>query len=203
MHDDSPPHDSSMGSLTRRAATKAVSLGALAALAGCLGGGSNAEPTPEPVDLSGGKEDDQGGMVIGLHAGPNGQIFYRDNAPEGHDNPAWFHTLSMGLFPYYFEHREQGWEATAVYVTDYSTVDYELSTEGGDTFISTHTGADTFGDATEMTYVVESEVLGGMGTDLIPFSSDADADEFVAEHGGETVVFDDVTPEWLRGYMRS
>ncbi|ELZ88584.1 nitrous oxide reductase accessory protein NosL [Haloferax sulfurifontis] len=203
MHDDSPPGDSPPVALTRRAATKAASLGALAALAGCLGGGSRRERVPDPVDLSGGKEDDRGGMVIGLHAGPNGQIFYRDNAPEGRDNPAWFHTLGMGLFPYHFERRELGWEATAVYVTDYSTVDYELSTEDGDTFISTHTAADTFGDAAEMAYVVGSEVLGGMGRDLIPFSSDADADGFVAEHGGELVSFDDVTPEWLRGYMRS
>ncbi|AFK21421.2 nitrous oxide reductase accessory protein NosL (plasmid) [Haloferax mediterranei ATCC 33500] len=201
MPDDIRPGDQSADLLTRRAATKAFSLGTLATLAGCLG--TSSETKPDPVDLSGQKEDDQGGMVIGLHAGPNGQIFYRDSSPEGHDNPAWFHTLSMGMFPYYFEHQQQGWEATAIYVTDYSVVEYELTEEEGDTFISTHTGADTFGNAREMTYVVGSEVLGGMGKDLIPFSSSADADAFIDEHGGSTVTFDDVTSSWLSGYMRS
>ncbi|ELZ97953.1 NosL [Haloferax mucosum ATCC BAA-1512] len=203
MYDDTRSGDESTDLLTRRTATKALSVGALAALAGCIGTTSESESKPDPIDLSGGKEDDQGGMVIGLHAGPNGQIFYRDESPDDHDNPAWFHTLSMGLFPYYFEHEQMGWETEAIYVTDYSVVEYELTTEDGDTFISTHTDADTFGDATEMTYVVDSEVLGGMGKDLIPFSSSSDADDFAEEHGGSTVVFDDVTSSWLSGYMRS
>ncbi|WP_396613441.1 nitrous oxide reductase accessory protein NosL (plasmid) [Haloferax sp. S1W] len=187
--------------LTRRTVTKAASLGVVAALAGCLSGDESATK-PEPIDLSGGKQDDQGGMVIGVHAGPNGQIFYRDNSPEGHDNPAWFHTLSMGLFPYYFDHKRQGWEAVAIYVTDYSTVEYELRTDEGTTFISTHTDADTFGDAEKMTYVVDSEVHGGMGPDLIPFSNGDDASSFVKEHGGTTVGFDDITREWITGYLK-
>ncbi|WP_411969066.1 nitrous oxide reductase accessory protein NosL [Haloferax sp. YSSS75] len=188
-------------SLTRRTAVKTVVGGLTAAVAGCMDGGT--ESKPDPIDLSGGKEDDQGGMIIGNHAGPNGQIFYRDESPAGHDNPAWFHTLSMGLFPYYFDKRRQGWEAVAIYVTDYSSVDYELHEESGKTYVSTYTAADTFGDAYEMTYVVESDVDGGMGPDLLPFSERAGADSFVAEYGGSTVEFDDVTSEWLAGYLRS
>ncbi|MFC7205443.1 nitrous oxide reductase accessory protein NosL [Haloferax namakaokahaiae] len=201
------PHDPSDESspapmATRRSFTTALSGTALAALAGCIGT-RQSESVPDPIDLGGEKTDDQGGMVIGLHAGPNGQIFYRDNAPKGHGNPAWFHTLSMGLFPYYFEHERMGWTAEVVYVTDYSTVDYELTEEDGRLSISTHTAAETFGDATMMTYVVDSEVLGGMGAELIPFSDTADAEAFASEHEGDTVEFDDVTPEWLDGYMRS
>ena len=188
-------------SVTRRTALVTAVGGVTAVLAGCTGG--TTEQHPEPIDLSGGKEDDQGGMIIGNHAGPNGQIFYREDSPAAHDNPAWFHTLSMGLFPYYFEHERMGWEATAIYVTDYSLADYTLTDDGGETFISTHTAADTFGDAREMTYVVESGVAGGMGRDLLPFSERADADSFVDEHGGSTVQFDDVTSEWLNGYLRS
>ncbi|KTG27025.1 nitrous oxide reductase accessory protein NosL [Haloferax profundi] len=201
MNDVPPDAPASPNRVTRRTTLKALAVGTTVGLAGCLGGDSASKPAP--IDLSGGKEDDQGGMVIGLHAGPNGQIFYRDNAPDGHENPAWFHTLSMGLFPYYFEHEQMGWNETAIYVTDYSVVDYSLTSDGGDTFISTHTGADTFGDATEMTYVVGSAVLGGMGRDLIPFSSADDADVFVEDHGGSTVGFTDITAEWLRGYVRS
>ncbi|WP_411966019.1 nitrous oxide reductase accessory protein NosL [Haloferax sp. YSMS24] len=187
---------------TRRNLLKAVGVGAVAGFAGCLGGGgSNDEPIPDPIDLSGGKQDDNGGMIIGEHFGPNGQIFYRDHAPDGHDNPAWFHTLSMGLFPYHFDRQREGWEAVVIYVTDYSSVDYELREESGKTFISTHTGADTFGDATEMTYVVDSDVNGGMGKDLHPFSSADEAESFASEHDGSTMSFDEVTPEWLSSYL--
>lgn len=168
---------------------------------GCLGRitGGPGSATPTPVDLSGGKADDQGGMVIGRHGGPNGQIFYADHRPAGHDNPAWFHTLSFGLFPYYFEHRELGWRATAIYVTDYSTVEYTVT--GGDRkVITSPTAADTFGNAKAMTYVVGSDVYGGMGPELIPFGTDDDARAFVDRYGGRTVTFEDVTPVFLSRY---
>nr|WP_254282063.1 nitrous oxide reductase accessory protein NosL [Haloarcula salina] len=174
-----------------------------AGLTGCLGApaGQAAQQRPTPVDLSGSKADDEGGMVIGLHGGPNGQIFYRNNSPDGRENPAWFHTLAFGLFPYYFEHEREGWEATAIYVTDYSTVDYTLSTEGDPTLPSP-TAPDTFGDATQMHYVMESRVSGGMGPALVPFSARADADSFGDEYGGRVVVFDEITPELIATYTR-
>ncbi len=134
-------------------------------------------------------------MIIGEHFGPNGQIFYREHTPEGHDNPARFHTLAHGLFPYYFEHGRLGWEAVAVYVTDYSTVDYEVVARAGRADISTHTAASTFGDARAVRYVAGSDVLGGMGPDLIPFGDVGDAEAFRADHGGALVAFEDVTQE--------
>lgn len=187
---------------SRRSVLGTLGTIAVAAAAGCSGGGATQQPIPDPIALDGGKQDDQGGMVIGEHFGPNGQIFYRNNSPEGHDNPAWFHTLTAGLFPYYFEHQRLGWDAVAIYVTDYSRVDYNLDTEAGKTYISTHTEADTFGFANEMTYVAGSEVLGGMGKELIPFSEDADAEVFVDEHGGSRVEFEVITAEWLGEYLR-
>jgi nitrous oxide reductase accessory protein NosL len=164
--------------------------------AGCLGDSTR----PEPVDLSGGKADDQGGMIIGKHGGPNGQIFYENNGPEGHDNPAWFHTLAFGLFRYYFRHERRGWEATAIYVTDYSLIEYELERRDGRLYMPAPTAAETFADATAMTYVMESEVYGGMGPELIPFSAEDDAQAFVDAHGGRTVAFDDVTPQLIAEY---
>ncbi|WP_232700306.1 nitrous oxide reductase accessory protein NosL [Halobacterium wangiae] len=189
---------------TNRRAFLATGAAALTtALAGCtvLGGASGdqeAGPKPDPVDLSGGKADDQGGMLIGEHFGPNGQIFYADHSPEGHDNPAWFHTLAVGLFPYHFAREQQGWTADAIYVTDYSTVDYDLTERKGRQYITSHTAADTFGDAEALTYVAGSRVHGGMGTELLPFSDDSDASEFVSTHGGETVAFDDIDREFLQ-----
>jgi copper chaperone NosL len=189
---------------TRRAFLAAGATTAAVSLAGCLGGDDGDDeptgPKPDPIDLSGGKVDDQGGMIIGEHFGPNGQLFYVDNSPEGHDNPAWFHTLSVGLFPYYLAHEREGWTARAIYVTDYSTVDYELTTVEGQTYISTHTAADTFGDAESMSYVADSGVHGGMGKELIPFSAEDDAASFVETHGGRRLAFDDVDSEFLQSY---
>jgi nitrous oxide reductase accessory protein NosL len=169
---------------------------------GCLGSlvsGSSSGP-PEPVSLSGQKLDDQGGMVIGQHGGPNGQIFYQNESPEGHENPAWFHTLSYGLFPYYFTRQNRGWTAEAIYVTDYSLVEDPISNQGDTPRIVAPTAPETFGDAKQLTYVVGSDVPGGMGPDLIPFSDSADVDSFVSSYGGRTMTFDDVTPQWLSQY---
>jgi nitrous oxide reductase accessory protein NosL len=186
-----------------------TALGALgslvgAGLSGCLGGSpSQADrQTPTPVDLSGQKLDDEGGMVIGKHGGPNGQIFYANNTPAGHDGPAWFHTLAFGLFPYYFDHERDGWEATAIYVTDYSTGEYTPVERDGRTVMPAPTAAGTFGDATAMTYVMESDVSGGMGPAFVPFSAVADAQSFVDEHGGRTVTFEEITPELVGDYTR-
>jgi nitrous oxide reductase accessory protein NosL len=169
------------------------------ATAGCLGGlGTDDGEQPAPIDLSGQQLDDQGGMVIGQHGGPNGQIFYADHSPEGHDNPARFHTLSSGLFPYYFEHRE--WTVEAIYATDYSVVDASVREENGAKTIPAPTAAETFGDATELFYVMESEVMGGMGPGFVPFSKKTDAESFLEEHGGKIVRFDDVSPQLLSSY---
>ncbi|MDG5778910.1 nitrous oxide reductase accessory protein NosL [Haloarculaceae archaeon H-GB11] len=158
----------------RRCCVGAAAIGTCG-LAGCLGG-STASPPPDPISLDGDKTDDWGGMIIGEHFGPNGQIFYAKHSPEGHDNPAWFHTLAKGLFPYHFAPDRQDCDAEAIYVTDYSAVDFEVTTVNGQAFISSHTAAETFGDAAGMTYVMESDVHGGMGPDFLPFSAASDAD---------------------------
>ncbi|MDZ7689029.1 MAG: nitrous oxide reductase accessory protein NosL [Halobacteriales archaeon] len=168
-------------------------------LTGCLNSSGDGEPSDVPgaVDLSGGKSDDRGGMVIGDHGGPNGQVFYTDNSPEGRDNPAWFHTLVFGLFPYHFERLNRGWEAEAVYVTDYSTVELSLSENEERPLLPSPTAPDTFADATELTYVAESTALGGMGPALPPFSDEADAEEFADEYGGRTVAYDEIDRQFI------
>ena len=179
--------------------------GAVASLAGCLGvldSGDDSGTTPDPVDLSGTKFDYEGGMEIGRHGGPNGQIFYADNepqtphdpgdAPEARDDLAWFHTLVSGLFPYHLDRLDDGWTAQAIYATDYSTVDPELRGDEQNQQMPAPTAPDTFADATKLTYVAESGVRGGMGPELLPFSVKSDAEAFVEDHGGQTVSFDDI-----------
>lgn len=175
------------------------------ALTGCLGGsdGTDGGDAPDPVDLSGEKFDDQGGMAIGDHGGPNGQIFYRNNSPEGHENPAWFHTLVFGLFPYHFDRLNRGWEVEAVYVTDYSLVDWSLIETDGGPQMPSPTEPDAFADATELTYVAESTVTGGMGPALHPFSDEEEARAFADEHDGRTVGYDDIDRRYVDSLQRN
>lgn len=172
--------------------------------AGCLGDDSDDTesdgPVPEPIDLSGNKQDDYGGMIIGDHFGPNGQIFYIDESPEGRENPAWFHTLTASLFPYHFERERQGWEAEVIYVTDYSRVDYEIEHHGEQSFISSHTGADSFERADDLQYVAGSDVLGGMGPDFMPFSDASDLDAFRDDHGGDVIEFSEIDEDRIAEY---
>jgi nitrous oxide reductase accessory protein NosL len=179
-------------SVSRRAVVSAAGVACAGSIAGCLGSGGG--DAPAAVSLTGDRQCDACGMVIEQHPGPVAQIFYRDHAPEGHDNPAWF-CSAWEAFEYDFDRRDRGWEASARYVTDYSAVDYEVYEEGGETFVTAHLEPEAFGVAADLRYVVGSDVKGSMGKDLIPFSDADDAEAFAAEYGGETVAYGDVTPE--------
>jgi nitrous oxide reductase accessory protein NosL len=53
-------------------------------------------------------------------------------------------------------------------------------------------------DARTARFVVGSDVLGPMGAELVPFATDADAEEFRMDHAGSrTVRFGEVTRELL------
>lgn len=192
------PCDHGVNSPSRRSVLGGIGISATAFLAGCLGGEqSQQQPPPDPIALSGGKQCDVCGMVIGDHAGANGQVFYSEQSPESHENPARFDSLKACMFPYYFQHKRRDWEALALYVTDYSVVDYTVTSRDDQKYISSHTTADAFANAEELNYVVESRVHGAMGADFIPFSARADAETFTEDYGGRTVHFDDITPELL------
>lgn len=166
-------------------------------IAGCSGGQSNSEDPPDPITLSENMECDGCGMVIAEHPGPTGQIFYSENSPANHDNPARFDSPKACLFPYYFDHEQVGWTTEAVYVTDYSLVDYEISVVEGQQYIQTTTDSETFSSAVDVVFVVGSEVYGAMGPDFIPFSDADDGASFKEAFGGRTVVMDDITPELI------
>ena len=182
--------------ITRRAALLATGTAATVALAGCLGG-DGGEP-PAAVAIQSDWSCDKCGMVITNHPGPNAEIFYADERPNDHDNPARF-CSTWEAFQYDFEKRDDGWTREAFYVTDYSTVDYDVFEEDGDTLITSHTGARSFADATTVTFVVASDVKGAMGKDLIGFTDDADAEDFAAEYGGDVLDFDEVTRDTVAG----
>ena len=163
---------------------------AAAAFAGCLGD-DDAELPAEPIALDGGKACFVCGMIVEEHHGPAGQLFYADGNLEDHDGPAWFDSL-VELEAYHEERAERGWELREAFVTDYSTLEYELTTRDGRAYISSHVDAADFADATELFYVVGSDVEGAMGEDYLPFSVRDDAVEFTTEHGGDVRDWDDL-----------
>lgn len=168
-------------------------------VAGCLGEETVSEAdAPAVAALSDDATCDVCGMVLSQHPGATAEVFYADNSPEGHDNPARFDS-TWEAYQYEFERDEQGWKETAFYVTDYSSVDYNLFTEGDDTFISRHMETDAFAPVEEVTYVVGSAVKGAMGKDLFAFTAEADAEAFQSEHSGDLATHGEITPEVVAG----
>lgn len=189
-------HDGGRRSLSRRQVLgtgAAVAVGAVAGCTSLTGGGEPSAPLAVASDWS----CDDCGMVISQHPGPNGQVFFRSNRPEGHDNPARFDALKSCLFPYLRAKEREGWTAEAVYATDYSSVDYEIKEDGDSPTISSHTAAESFADATAMWFVVESDLRGAMGKDFVPFSVEADAEALADEWNGRVVAYDDIGPALL------
>lgn len=166
------------------------------AVAGC-GGNTPASEPPGPVTLAGGLQCDNCGMVIGEHFGPNGEVFFETHTPSGHENPARFDSLAACLFPYYFGRRQRGWAAAAIYVTDYSSVEYERVTREGTTYVSSHTAAESLAPANTLQYVVGSSLAGAMGGDLFPFSRRADAAAVADEFDGRVVDFEAIDADLL------
>ncbi|MGM0606271.1 MAG: nitrous oxide reductase accessory protein NosL [Halobacteriota archaeon] len=177
-----------------RRSVLAMAATAIGAVSGCLGGDSGPEEPPEPIDLGGGKQCDVCGMVIGNHFGPNGQVFYAEGPPENRDGPTWFDSVRE-LFVDRFGAERRGHDPIATYVTDYSIVEYEIVEEGTSRYVSSHVESETFVDATDAVFVVDSDVMGAMGPDLHPFSDAADATAAIEPMGGRVVGYDDVTPE--------
>ncbi|AGN00688.1 nitrous oxide reduction lipoprotein [Salinarchaeum sp. Harcht-Bsk1] len=190
------PAGSEGDGITRRRVLHGAGAVAVAGLAGCIGGdgGGDGDDAPAAITVPDGATCDVCGMVIVQHPGPTSLIFYEDEQPAGHDNPARFDS-TWEAFQFDFE--RSGWSRQAFYVTDYSAVDYEIRSDDGQQLISRHAAAGDFADANDVTFVVGSEVLGTMGRDLIAFSEESDAESFADEYGGDLGTIDDVTPELI------
>ena len=185
---------------TRRAVLTTMAVAGVGGLAGCLGNGRDG---PEPISLDDGQECDNCGMRIEMHPGPVGEAFYGDDAPpslpdDRENGVAWF-CSSTCTYNYMLENEEQGYEPMISYGTDYSSVEYELSDDGGTTVISAHLEAEAFADLRDLNFVANSEVEGAMGRSLIGFSDADEAEAFADEHGGDVITHEDVTREVLAG----
>lgn len=183
--------------VSRRRLLAAAAAGTAVATAGCLG---DSEDAPDPVALDGGQACDSCDMQIDVHPGPAGQAYYLDDPPadlpDREDGAAYF-CSSQCTYGYTLEREQRGVEPAGVYATDYSAVDWQVFDDDGVAVISAHLDATAFADATELTYVVDSDVEGAMGASLVGFSDGDDAESFADEHGGTLLDHGDVTLETL------
>jgi nitrous oxide reductase accessory protein NosL len=172
---------------TRRAVL--VGTASLLTLAGCQSTGS----ASEPVSIDDGNCE-QCGMAISEHPGPAGQSYYQDNTPSDHEGPALFCSTTC-TYRHRFARAEMGWTPAATFLTDYSSVGYEVRTDGGAAVLSRHLDAAAFADSSGLTVVANSGVEGAMGTAIVPFAESEDAEAFVAEYGGTTLAAEDIQRE--------
>ena len=186
--------------VTRRTVLAISALAGTTAVAGCLG--NDEDDLPEPITIEAGRICDNCTMDIVEYPGPVGQSFYADPEAllgDGEDRPAQF-CSSLCTYAFLFEH-EDDQEPDVVYLTDYSTVDYEIDTSGDEPEISSHVEADDFGPADALTLIADSEVEGAMGASIIGFSDADDAASFEADYGGDSYEHDDVTRELIMSLM--
>ena len=163
------------------------------ALAGCLGDEDSSDAPAEPISLDDGQNCDVCGMRIDEHYGPAGQVFYADGKPEERDGPAWFDSIQE-LLVYHEQRRELGWERREAFVTDYSSVDFEISERDETLCISSHVAAESFAEATSVEYVVDSLVEGAMGPEYLPFSDSEEAVNLTEEYEGTIRSWEDLLP---------
>lgn len=173
--------------LPLRRRTVLLGIGASVALAGCQSG-----DRPAPVTISADQSCDQCGMVISQHPGPVGQTYYENNDPETHDPPFQFCSTTC-TFRHRFAH--QDWTPRVTYLTDYSTVDYDVRQDGERTVISAHLEAETFTPTEQLSVVVGADVQGAMGPALVPFAEQDDADAFAEEYGGDRIAAESISRE--------
>jgi nitrous oxide reductase accessory protein NosL len=118
------------------------------------------------------------GMFVAKYPDWMMQILFKDGSYAVFDG-------AKDMFKYYLnlEKYAKGKRASdidSIYVTDY----YSLSPI----------------DGFKAVYVIGSNVYGPMGHELIPFQKKADAEEFMVDHSGKSVLgFTDVKPDVIKG----
>ena len=140
-------------------------------LAGC-GHAASLQPADPSADAACALD----GMVLRDFPGAKAQIRYADGKTD------YFCDVTEVLRTILAAEQARG--ASAPYVQDMGKADWQHP-EG-------HWIA-----AREAVYVIGSRAQGSMGTTIVPFGQQADAQAFAAREGGRVVRFADITPELL------
>ncbi len=137
---------------------------------------------PQPVALTEESVGHYCNMTILEHTGPKAQIFLANNP-----HPIWFSQVRDGIA--FTRSPEEHYETVAVYVNDMGKA-AEWEFPGDDTWI----------DANEAWFVIESRKTGGMGTpEVIPFGDEQTASAFAAEYGGLVVQLAGIPDAYVLG----
>jgi copper chaperone NosL len=131
------------------------------------GGATVLVPKPGPMDLC-----PVCGMIVSKYPNWTATVVWKDGRRHHFDGAKDLFTYLLQLPKYAPTHSPQ--DVAAIAVTEF----YDLRVI----------------DARQAFYVVGSDVLGPMGHELVPLATRADADEFVKDHHGRSVLkFADVT----------
>ncbi len=147
-------------------------------LAACSEDSAASLPTPrEPTREATGHYC---GMIVADHPGPKAQLFLRSRA-----EPIWFSSVrdafAFKMLP------DEPKDIAAIFVNDMGHATDWRSPEPG-----------SWIDARKAHFVIGSARRGGMGQqEAVPFSSDAAAKAFAANHGGRVVAFADVPKSYV------
>ncbi len=118
------------------------------------------------------------GMFVAKYPDFLAQVIFKDGSYALFDG-------AKDMFKYYFNLKKYNpskelSDIAVVYVTDYYSMN---PTDGRKAF-----------------YVVDSNVFGPMGRELIPFEKEPEAKEFQADHAGKKLIrFEEVTPDLVKG----
>lgn len=146
-------------------------------LAGCF---EDEQTRPSPRELTRDAVGNYCGMIVADHPGPKAQLFLKQRA-----DPIWFTSVRdavvFTLLP------EEPKDIVAIYVNDMGKATNWESPEPG-----------TWIEAQDAWFVVGSSRTGGMGApEAVPFSDQTAAQAFAAEYGGELVLFDGISPDYV------
>lgn len=150
---------------------------ALLVLSGCDSGNESAQ-AHEPVPISSGDECHVCGMTIHNHPGPKGQAFIRNQSMP------FKYCSTRDLFSHILQPEVRS-RITQIYTHDMGSTAWDSPDNSA------------FTDARQAWYVIHHPMTGAMGPTLASFAEQAAAEEFIAEHGGEVVRFDEITLELI------
>ncbi|WP_204115888.1 nitrous oxide reductase accessory protein NosL [Shimia biformata] len=134
-----------------------------------------AEAPPQPVALTEEALSYFCQMGVAEHGGPKGQI-HLDGMPA----PLFF--AQVRDLVAYLKSPERDAEITAIYVSDMGVAPSWDAP-----------GIENWTDANAAVFVVGAGVKGGMGApEIVPFASQAGADAFVAQYGGDVLTLEQI-----------
>ncbi|HEX7012016.1 MAG TPA: nitrous oxide reductase accessory protein NosL [Steroidobacteraceae bacterium] len=134
------------------------------------------ETVARPLELTADTYCSLDGMTLADYPGPKAQIHYAQGEPE-------FYCDTVEMFSIYLRPEQQR-RVVGLYVHDMGRADWDAP---GNEWI----------DARSAYYVAGSKRRGPMGPTLASFAKESDAAQFAAQHGGEVLRFDQITPEMV------